>query len=185
MDALSPSVRWYSFRPKPGMHGCWTPHVNLLPDSPAMGIQNPSTSRKPTLTTPSAGKVTTALRAGHSSTSTESLAGSSRSLAILPPKLRDWLNREPVRYLPGKTQILGSPSEQSPKSFCRLTAAARNERSAVERKIPLPSQRGAKPDQERNEINGRGPPPAGRMPFMSDSTLSRRSAALQRLNPPN
>jgi hypothetical protein len=51
------------------------------------------------------------------------------------------LNRKPVRHLPGKTQITGSPSEQSPKSFCRLTAAARNERSAVERKIPLPSQR--------------------------------------------
>lgn len=50
MDALSPSVRWYSFRPKPGMHGCWTPHVNLLPDSPVMGIRNPSTSRKQTLT---------------------------------------------------------------------------------------------------------------------------------------
>jgi hypothetical protein len=35
----------------------------------------------------------------------------------------------------------------------RLTAAARNERRAVERKIPLPFQRGAKPDQERNGIN--------------------------------
>ena len=39
-------------------------------------------------------------------------------------------------------------------------------------------QRGAKPAQGRNEINGRGPPLAGRMPFMSDSTLNRRSAAL-------
>src|SRR5260370_16742669 len=139
MDALSPSARWYSFRPKPGMHGCWTPHVNLLPDSPAMGIQNPSTSRKPTLTTPSAGKVTTALRAG---------------IRLHRPKVRPdhhdpWLsyrrncaiglNRKPVRHLPAKTQIPGSPSEQSPKSFCRLTAAARNERSAVERKLPLPS----------------------------------------------
>ena len=46
-------------------------------------------------------------------------------------------------------------------------------------------EREAKPDQERNEINGRGPPPAGRMPFMSDSTLSRRSAALRRQDPPN
>jgi hypothetical protein len=34
-------------------------------------------------------EVTTALRAGHSSTSTESPGGSSRSSAILPPKLRD------------------------------------------------------------------------------------------------
>ena len=39
----------------------------------------------------------------------------------------------------------------------RLTAAARNERRAVERKIPLPFQRGAKPDQERNGINGGDP----------------------------
>jgi hypothetical protein len=46
-------------------------------------------------------------------------------------------------------------------------------------------QRGAKPAQERNEINGRGPPPAGRMPFMSDSTLSRLRSALRRLNQPN
>jgi hypothetical protein len=38
-----------------------------------------------------------------------------------------------------------------------LTAAARNERRAVERKIPLPFQRGAKPDQERNGINGGDP----------------------------
>jgi len=30
------------------------------------------------------------IEGGHSSTSTESPAGSSRSLAILPPKLRDW-----------------------------------------------------------------------------------------------
>src|ERR1700693_2124272 len=29
----------------------------------------------------------------------------------------------------------------------------------------------------------RGPPPAGRMPFMSDSTLIRRSAALRGLKP--
>ena len=39
----------------------------------------------------------------------------------------------------------------------RLTAVARNERRAVERKIPLPSQRGAKLDQERNGINGGDP----------------------------
>ena len=45
-----------------------------------------------------------------------------------------------------------------------------------------PPERAAKPAQGRNEINGRGPPPAGRMPFMSDSTLNRRSAALQRPN---
>ena len=147
MDALSPSVRWYSFRPKPGMHGCWTPHVNLLPDLPVMGIRNPSTSRKQTLTTPSAGKVTTALRAAHLSTSIASPAGSSRSLAIPLPKLHNWAKKKKlVRRLSGKTQIPGSPSEQSPKSFCRLTAAARNERSAVERKIPLP------PSAERSLI---------------------------------
>ena len=39
----------------------------------------------------------------------------------------------------------------------RLTAAARNERRAVERKIPLPFQRGAKPAQARNGINGGDP----------------------------
>ena len=44
----------------------------------------------------------------------------------------------------------------------RLTAVARNERRAVERKIPLPSQRGAKPDQERNEINVQGPASGGK-----------------------
>src|ERR1700686_5009838 len=97
------------------------------------------------------------------------------------PKIENWSRR-----LRGKAQVPpGLPFEQSSKSFCRLTAAARNERSAVERKIPLPPKRGAKPDQERNKINGRGPPPAGRMPFMSDSTLIRLSAVLRRLNPPN
>jgi hypothetical protein len=49
-------------------------------------------------------------------------------------------------------------------------------RSAVKRKIPLPSQRGAKPDQERNEINGRGPPPAGRMPLPGSAPDSSRGA---------
>ena len=49
--------------------------INLLPDSPAMEIQNSSTLRKPTLITPSAGKVTTASRAAHSSTSTGSPTG--------------------------------------------------------------------------------------------------------------
>jgi hypothetical protein len=39
----------------------------------------------------------------------------------------------------------------------RLTAVARNERRAVERKIPLPLSVGAKPDQERNGINGGDP----------------------------
>ena len=56
------------------------------------------------------------------------------------------------------------PPEHVRKAL-RLTVGARNERRAVERKIPLLTQRGAKPDQKRNEINGRGPPPAGRMPL--------------------
>src|ERR1700680_800927 len=41
--------------------------------------------------------------------------------------------------------------------FRSLTAVARNERRAVERKIPLPLSVGAKPDQERNGINGGDP----------------------------
>jgi hypothetical protein len=79
-----------AIRPKPGMPGYWTPQINLLPDSPAMGTQSPSTSRKPTLTSPSAGKVTTALTVAHSCTQTESPAGSSRSLAIPLPELLNW-----------------------------------------------------------------------------------------------
>jgi len=56
----------------------------------------------------------------------------------------------------------------------RLTAVARNERRAVERKIPLPLSVGAKPDQERNGINGGDPELVeGRRPFMPDSTLNR------------
>jgi hypothetical protein len=54
------------------------------------GDQRPSTSRKPTLTSPSAGKVTTALKVAHSCTQTESRGASLRSLAIPPPKLHNW-----------------------------------------------------------------------------------------------
>ena len=39
----------------------------------------------------------------------------------------------------------------------RLTAVARNERRAVERKIPVPLSIGAKPAQARNGINGGDP----------------------------
>ena len=39
----------------------------------------------------------------------------------------------------------------------RLTAVARNERRAVERKIPLPLSVGAKSAQARNGINGGDP----------------------------
>jgi hypothetical protein len=66
------------------------PSDHLLPDSPAMGTQSPSTSRKPTLTSPSAGKVTTALTVAHSCRQTESPAGSSRSLASPLPELLNW-----------------------------------------------------------------------------------------------
>ena len=57
------------------------------------------------------------------------------------------LNRKPVRHLPGKMQIPGLPSERSSKSFCSLTAAARNERSAVERKIQVTFPAGFCPRQ--------------------------------------
>jgi hypothetical protein len=104
-----------SFSTETGDAWNWTPHVNLLPDSPAMGIQNPSTSRKPTLATPSAGKVTTALRAAPSSRSTESPAGSSRSLAILPPPLPSQRGAKPdqsiLQLLINRTLVL--PAEQS------------------------------------------------------------------------
>ena len=56
------------FSTQRGMHGYWSLPVTLLPESPATEIQNRSTSRKPRLTTPSAGKVPTASRAAHSST---------------------------------------------------------------------------------------------------------------------
>src|SRR6266478_7119724 len=87
--------------------------------------------------------------------------------------------------LPNKTQIPPACLQNKvPKAFGLTDRSEERAQRAVERKIPLPSQREAKPDQERNEINGRGPPPAGRMPFMSDSTLIRRSAALRRLTKP-
>ena len=55
----------------------------------------------------------------------------------------------------------------------RLTALARNERRAVERKIPLPLSVGAKPAQSEKRNKWRGPHEVGRRPFMPDSTLNR------------
>src|SRR4029077_9007501 len=86
---LSPSARWRSFRPKPGMPGYWTPQINLLHGSPAMGTQSTSTSKKATLTSLSAGKVTTALKVVHWCTQTKSRGASLRSLAIPAPKLHN------------------------------------------------------------------------------------------------
>ena len=150
---MSPSARWRFFRPKPGMPGYWTPQINLLHGSPAMGTRAHRLRR--TDTNFAIGWKGNYRIEGRAFTQTESRVASLRSLAIPPPKLHNWAKLEKlVPSLPSKTQIPRLPPEQSPKSFCRLTAAARNERSAVERKIPLPSQRGAKPDQERNEING-------------------------------
>src|ERR1700719_5088138 len=183
MDALSPSVRWYSFRPKPGMHGCWTPPVNLLLDSPAMGIQNPSTSRKQTLTTPSAGKVTTALRAAHLSTSIASPAGSSHPWLSHCQNCTIGLNRKtdppPVRQNANPRVAFRTKSQK----LLQVDSRSEERAKCCRTQNTVTSQREAKPDQERNEINGRGPPPAGRMPFMSDSTLIRRSAALRGLKP--
>ena len=83
-----------------------------------------------------------------------------------------------------KRNSLSDPAPSS-RGLLRFEARGEERPRAVEREMQLPSQRGAKPAQARNEMNGRGPPPAGRMPFMSDSTLSRRSAALCRRNPPD
>src|ERR1700738_4772747 len=157
MDALSPSIRWYSFRPKLGMHGCWTPHVNLLPDSPAMGIRNPSTSRK---------------RPDHHgpwlSHCQNCTIGLNRKTG--PPPIRQNANPR-VAFRTKSQKLLQVDSRSEERAKCCRTQNT------------VTSQREAKPDQERNEIMCRGPPPAGRMPFMSDSTLSRRSAALRGLKP--
>src|SRR5208337_982440 len=93
-----------------------------------------------------------------------------------------------VRHIWELNTFSGVAANCEPSLFAFATkvpkaSAVDRPQRAVERRIPLPSQRGAKPDQERNEINGRGPPPAGRMPFMSDSTLIRRSAALRKALP--
>src|SRR3974377_2032959 len=94
MDALSPWARWHSFRPQPEMPGCWTPQINLRPDSPGMGTQNQSTSRKPTLTLPSAGKVPTVLKGAHLCTRTKIPAGSLQSLATPQVKLLNWAEQQ-------------------------------------------------------------------------------------------
>jgi len=77
----------------------------------------------------------------HSSTSTKVRPDHHDPWLILPPKLRDWLNRKPVRHLPGKNANPRLAFRTKSQKLLQLTAAARNERSAVERKIPLPSQR--------------------------------------------
>jgi hypothetical protein len=77
-----------------------------------------------------------------------------------------------------KTQIPWLFPTKIRKAFALDSSKRGTSAGAVERKMQLPRQRGAKPAQERNEIIGRGPPPAGRMPFMSDSFLNRRSVAL-------
>src|SRR5206468_9598602 len=68
--------------------------------------------------------------------------------------------------------------EQSPQAFAVESPRRGTSQRLLNAKYRYRPQRGAKLAQERNEINGRGPPPAGRMPFMSDSLLNRRSAAL-------
>jgi hypothetical protein len=51
------------------------PSTTSLHDLPEMGTPSPSTSKKPTPTSQSAGKVTTTLKVAHSSTQTEMPAG--------------------------------------------------------------------------------------------------------------
>src|SRR6266446_6281347 len=77
--------------------------------------------------------------------------------------------------------FLPQPCKRSHAFILRL-AAGREERAHSGRtQKTVIFQRVAKPDQERNGING-GPHEVGRRPFMPDSTLSRRSAALLRVD---
>jgi hypothetical protein len=84
-----------------------------------------------------------------------------------------------------KTQIAVCLPNKIPKTFAVDSRGEERAKRLSNAKYSYRPQRGAKPAQGRNEINGRCPPPAGRMPFMSDSTLSRRSAALYGPNSPN
>ena len=70
------------------------PTDHLLPDSPGMGTQNQSSSRKPTLTSPSAGKVPTVLKGAHSCTRTQIPGASLQFLAILLLKLLNWVEQQ-------------------------------------------------------------------------------------------
>ena len=70
------------------------PSTTSLHDLPEMGTPNPSTSKKPTPTSQSAGKVTTTLMVAHSSTQTNKPAGSSQSLATPLPKLLKWAKQK-------------------------------------------------------------------------------------------
>jgi hypothetical protein len=54
------------FSPKLEMPGCWTPPTNLLHDSPEMETPSPSSSKKLTPTSQSAGRVTTTSKVAHS-----------------------------------------------------------------------------------------------------------------------
>src|SRR6516164_1954699 len=138
-----------------------------------------------------------ALQCGHSKCSPATCSRRSSSRFGSPSK-RHWLTRHcgesPSAALKssfGVILLMSPPSLQkqiparssSAKFLLRLTASGeeRAKRLSNAKASYLP-ERGAKPAQERNEINGRGPL-AGRMPFMSASTLNRRSAALYGAEP--
>src|ERR1700719_159631 len=155
-DAWSASARWCSFRPKAGMHGCLTPQINLLRGSLAMETQSPSTWRKPTLTSPSAGKVTTALKVAPSCTQTETRGASLQSLAIPPPKLHNWLNRKLVSRPAAKRQI--RPLAFRTKSQKLLQVDSRSEERAkrcqTQNTVTFPARSEACSREKRNKWQG-------------------------------
>jgi hypothetical protein len=82
------------------------------------GDPEPIDFEEPTLTSPSAGKVTTALKVAHSCTQTESRVASLRSLAIPPPKLHNWAKLEKlVRRCPAKRKSPACLPNKVPKAF--------------------------------------------------------------------
>jgi IclR helix-turn-helix domain len=94
------------------------PPIGLLPDSPVRGIPSRLTSRKPRPTSPSAGKVTTVLRATRSSTSIERPAASLQSLATLLPRSLNQARSENFKYvwlafIYAYTRVLGRPPAEA------------------------------------------------------------------------
>ena len=99
-----------------------------------------------------------------------------RGRVIVNPKAEIAL-REIKPILPERKSSLCLPPEQ--RCFCALTSARRGTSPrAVKRKIQLPPPARSEACSRAKRNKWQGPAPAGRMPFMSASPLSRRSPAL-------
>src|SRR5208283_1567360 len=85
-----------------------------------------------------------------------------------------------LRRLLAKMQIAALGRSEVPKALAIGSLRRGTSQRLSNAKYSYPPQRFAKPAQDRNEINGMGPPPAGGMPFMSDSILNGLSGALDR-----